>query len=897
MAERASTPTAWSGLGPVASAMFALPLLWLLLMFGMKLPDTARQLIGNWITVLPVAWACGYAWRLSRLAHLGVRLRRGWLLIALALASDAVGFAAFGWYEGVLGVDPTYNWVNLSFYAYFLLMFLGLLWLTPPSRTPRERPLYALDVVAVGLAGAMLLAEFVVHPILDDDRTPHGLTEILTLTMYPLLGAITLFGVSSLMMRLPEGGERRPYQVLCAAVALYLAADSTWAVLALLGNYDTGNIGDLGWLVGACLFLTATEMAWRGKRHGEFVASTYASREFTRMMPYLGVAVGMGVLLVGIVSEANDLVPLALMGTALAGTVFLRQWLAARNRQDQALADTRQSAERRLAALVARSAEAILVLGPDLRVGYASPGTARLFSGGAPALGATLVDLLHPADQQRAGRALVDLCSGGPDVRVEWRIAHDTRDWLTCEGVLSNQFHDPAVQGLVVNLRDISEQVALESRLRRQSLHDPLTGVANRTLFIDRLMQALVRRQRQGGSVAVLFLDLDHFKLINESLGHLAGDHLLRSVAQRLVATVRAVDTVARFDGDEFAVLLEDAGSHNEVVGAAGRILHAMAAPVLVEARPATLGVSLGVAFAQEGDSADTLMRNAGLAVVKAKSAGRGRIAVYEPDMQQAAGARLALHQALRRALARDEFVLHFQPLMALEDGTLIGVEALLRWSQDGQPMAANDIVAAAEEAGLIDALGRHVLVRALHDAGRLAAELDAPALLLTVNISVLQLEDPDFVRDLAALLAANHWPAERLVLEFDERIGERRGDNLRPVLMQLKALGLRLSIDNLGIGDAALATIERLPFDTLKISRQLVARLGAPNERAARALTEALVGLGRTMALTTIGHGVEHARQAEALTAMGCRYAQGFHLARPLPADELVAWLRAAAP
>lgn len=177
---------------------------------------------------------------------------------------------------------------------------------------------------------------------------------------------------------------------------------------------------------------------------------------------------------------------------------------------------------------------------------------------------------------------------------------------------------------------------------------------------------------------------------------------------------------------------------------------------------------------------------------------------------------------------------------------------------------------------------------------GRARVDAKAPA---SRSPSFAEHRDPDFVRDLAALLAANHWPAERLVLEFDERIGERRGENLRPVLMQLKALGLRLSIDNLGIGNAALAAIERLPFDTLKISRQLVARLGAPNEPAARALTEALVGLGRTMALTTIGHGVEHAHQAEALTAMGCRYAQGFHLARPLPADELVAWLRAAAP
>lgn len=881
--------------GAVTAMLFALPLLWLLLMFGVELPESARLLVGNWATVLPVGWASVLAWRLSRLAHLGARQRRGWGLIALALAGDAFGFVAFGWYEGVLGVDPTYNWVNLPFYGYFILMFLGLLCLTPASQTRDERPLYALDVAAVGFAGAMLLAEFVVHPILDDHSMPHSLLQVLTLTAYPLLGAITLFGVASLMMRLPEGVERRPYQLLCAAVALYLAADSAWSILSLLGDYDTGDLSDLGWLVGACLFLAATDLAWRSQRHAGFVAGTYLSREFTRLMPYLAIAIGMGVLLVGIVAEARDLVPLALIGAALAGTVFLRQWLAARHRQHQALADTRELAERRLAALVARSSEAILLLAPDLRVTYVSPGAARLFAADAFATGAALVDQLHPADQSRARSALDEVCRGGADVVVEWRIARADAEWLSCEAVLSNQFADAAVQGLVVNLRDISERVALEERLRHQSLHDPLTTVANRALFIDRLMQALVRRRRQGGNIAVLFLDLDHFKLVNESLGHLAGDHLLRLVGQRLTDAVRAIDTVARFGGDEFAILLEDAGSQNEVIGVAGRVLHAMSTPMTVDARPTILGASVGVAFARDEDSAETLMRNADLAVYKAKSGGRGRVAVFEPEMQQAVGTRLELHQALRRALARDEFALHYQPVLALDDGALIGVEALLRWSRDGQPLAPNDIVAAAEEAGLIDALGRHVLVHALHDAVRLAAELDAPALLLNVNISVLQLDDPGFVRELAALLAANHWPAERLVLEFDERIGERRTDVLRPVLMQLKDLGVRLSIDNLGIGEAALTSIERLPFDTMKISRHFVARLGAPNERAARALAEALVGMGRAMALTTIGQGVENLRQSEALVAMGCRYAQGFHLARPMPADELAAWWRAA--
>lgn len=885
--------------GPVALAAFALPPLWLLLMFGLRLPEPVRLAIGNWSTVLPALLAGVFAFRLALLPHLERRLRQGWALIGLALTTDAFGFVAFGWYEAVLGIDPTYNWVNLPFYGYFIAMFFGLLLLTPPSQTRGERPLYALDVLAVGLSGAMLLTEFVVHPILDDDSASHTLLQVLTLAAYPLLGALTLFGVASLMMRLPEGVERRPYLLLIAAVALYLCADSAWSILALLGDYDTGAVSDLGWLLGACMFLAATEMAWREKRPAGFVPGTYRDHEYTRLMPYLAMAVGMGVLLAGILGEARHLVPLALFGSLLALTVFWRQWLAARSRHERALADSRASAERRLAALVERSSEVIFVLGPDLRIRYASPGASRQFGVEATAAGALLLDAVHAADQFRARAILDDLLRNGTgSAVVEWRLARAPDAWVACENQLSNQLHDPAVQGIVVNVRDISERQALEERLRRQALHDPLTAVANRALFVDRLMQALVRRQRLGGNVAVLFIDLDHFKLVNDSLGHLAGDHLLRVAAQRLLESVRAVDTVARLGGDEFAVLLEDAGAQNEVIGVAGRVLHALATPFVVDARTTLLGASIGVAFAQPHDGAEEVMRNADLAVYNAKSGGRGRVAVYAPDMQHAVGTRLRLHQALRKALAQDELGLHYQPILALEDGALVGVEALLRFAPDGgAPLPPAEIVAAAEEAGLIDALGRLVLVHALRDAVLLSRQAQLPALLLHVNVSVLQLEDADFVRDLAALLTANDWPAARLVLEFDERIGKRRSEQLLPVLTQLKGLGVRLSIDNFGIGEAALSVIERLPFDVLKLSRHFVARLGESEERASRALAEALVGLGRAMELTTIGHGVEDARQCAGLLAIGCRQAQGYHLARPMPRDELAGWVRERVP
>lgn len=619
--------------GPVARASLALPLLWWLLLYALDLPVAMRLAIGNWVTVLPMAFAAAFAWRTSRLAHLEARQRRGWVCIAIALAVDAIGFLAFGWYEAVLGIDPTYNWVNLLYYVYFVAMFVGLLKLTPPSQTPAERPMYALDVLAVGLAGAMLLAEFVAHPILDDNADPARWRQVLTLVAYPMLGALSLFGVASLLMRLPEGVERRPYQLLCGAVALFLLADSSWAVLSLLGNYDTGAIGDLGWLLGACLFVAATEMAWREKRALTYLRGTYREREFTRLLPYLAMATGMGVLLVGILGEAGDLVPLALLGIALAATVFARQWLDARSRQARVLADSSSLAERRLAALVERSNEVIFVLGRDLRIRYASPGAARLFGPEAAADHGSLLDAIHPGDQARA-RALLEEVRDKPAAHalMEWRIARTPEQWLVCENALGNLLDDESVQGIVVNVRDVSEQKALEARLRFQSLHDPLTEVANRALFIDRLMQALTRRKRHGGSVAVLLVDLDHFQLINDSIGAMAADHVLRSVANRLLDTVRMVDTVARFGGDEFAVLLEESGARGEVLQVADRLLGVVSTPLDVDARAVQLSASIGVAFAGDDDDAENVLRNSSLAVGRAKREGRSRVVVFDGD-------------------------------------------------------------------------------------------------------------------------------------------------------------------------------------------------------------------------------------------------------------------------
>jgi diguanylate cyclase (GGDEF)-like protein len=409
----------------------------------------------------------------------------------------------------------------------------------------------------------------------------------------------------------------------------------------------------------------------------------------------------------------------------------------------------------------------------------------------------------------------------------------------------------------------------------QQALHDSLTGLPNRVLLRDRLDQALERAARTGGGVAALFIDLDAFKTVNDSLGHAAGDELLVEAARRLLACVRASDTAARFGGDEFVVLLEDADDH-QVARIAGRILEQLEAPFEIRGRELLVGASIGIAMSGEDD--DDLLRNADLALYRAKARGGGHSQVYEPRMHAAVVERIELESALAKAMREDELVLHYQPIFDLAAGTLMGIEALLRWRHPRRGMLLpGEFVPVAEGGRLMVPLGRWVLRTACEQAGRWAG---AGPLTLSVNVSSAQLHDPSLPADVTEALARSGLPPERLVLELTETAFLSDAEGTVERFAVLKELGVRLAVAAFGTGNASLRHLARLPVDVLKIDRSFVAQVNADGAQAA--IARSIIDLGDNLELTVVAEGIETAAQQRELVLLGCRFGQGFHLARP---------------
>jgi diguanylate cyclase (GGDEF)-like protein len=388
--------------------------------------------------------------------------------------------------------------------------------------------------------------------------------------------------------------------------------------------------------------------------------------------------------------------------------------------------------------------------------------------------------------------------------------------------------------------------------------------------------------------VTVLFLDLDGFKTVNDSLGHAAGDRLLAAVAERLGGAIRPSDTVARLGGDEFAVLLEDTGTEDGV-RIAQRLGDALESPFVVDGRHVFARASVGVASGNpEEQTADDLLRNADLAMYMAKGRGKARYAVFESGMHAAVLQRLELEADLRRALGQGEFFLLYQPVVRLPDGSVVGMEALIRWKRAGGDVAfPGQFIPVAEETGLILEIGRWVLQEACRQAAAWQAEhTPTPALRLSVNLSARQLQDPGLVKDVEAVLAASGLEPASLVLEITESLLMSEPDVAAQRLGELKDLGVRLAIDDFGTGYSSLSYLRRFPVDVLKIDRSFVTTLGSGPEDAA--LAHAIVKLGHTLQLRVVAEGIETPAQLAELQTIGCEYGQGYLFARPLAADAM---------
>jgi diguanylate cyclase (GGDEF)-like protein len=426
--------------------------------------------------------------------------------------------------------------------------------------------------------------------------------------------------------------------------------------------------------------------------------------------------------------------------------------------------------------------------------------------------------------------------------------------------------------------------------MTHQALHDSLTGLPNRVLFHDRLDHASARAERSGGRLAVLFCDLDRFKTVNDSLGHQAGDDLLVEVARRLSSCLRGGDTAARLGGDEFAILLEELEGPEVAVAVADRVLEALAEPVRIRSREVFARASIGIAHS--GPGVGDLLRSADAAMYRAKADGRGRHAVFEPAMRQAAVDKLDLETDLQRAVERGELEVHYQPIIALGDGELVGFEALVRWRHPEKGLIPPaSFIPLAEETGLIDPIGRHVLHEACRQAAAWRAAHPAAGLAtMSVNLSVRHLDQAGLVDDVAIALAKAKLPPSCLLLEITETMLMGDTDQVVARLDALKSLGVRLAIDDFGTGYSSLRYLRRFPLDVLKMAKPFVDGLAAGSRDDA--LAGAIVDLGANLGLDVIAEGIEVVEQADRLGALGCGFGQGFHFARPLPALQSAALL-----
>jgi diguanylate cyclase (GGDEF)-like protein/PAS domain S-box-containing protein len=547
------------------------------------------------------------------------------------------------------------------------------------------------------------------------------------------------------------------------------------------------------------------------------------------------------------------------------------------------------STERKFHSMVQHSSDLITLLDADRRIIYQSPAVAAVL-GRSPSslLGHPLNDLVHPDDLLAVQAQLTKVLHGGRGASVgfECRLGNSEGQWLTVDVAATNLIDEPDVAAIVLNSRNVTERRALEGELKRQAFHDTLTGLANRALFLDRLAHAMDRGDRTLEPVAVLFLDIDDFKTVNDSLGHPAGDLLLVAVAGRLKAATRPGDTVARFGGDEFAVLVETGAMPQAAEEVARRIAEVLAPTFRVHDSVLDVRASVGIALGKRPeDNPDSLLRDADLAMYLAKRNGKGRFEMYRPDMHAAAINRLETAADLRRGLEAGQFEVFYQPIVNTHTHQLEGAEALVRWRHPSRGIVPPiEFISIAELTGLIVPLGVRVLRDACHQAETWRQSgLVGANFYISVNLSARQLSDPALLDDVSQALSDSGLPASALILEVTESTLVEDLEVTLPCLYALKALGLRLAVDDFGTGYSSLSYLADLPFSVVKIDKSFIDRITRDADGVA--MVRGLIDLSRALGLICTAEGVERDSQLAVLDELGCESVQGYLFAKPTSA------------
>jgi diguanylate cyclase (GGDEF)-like protein/PAS domain S-box-containing protein len=858
------------------------------------------RLVFSDIGLAVVALGAGVSCTLTGLRLRG-RFRLVWLLLGLSTGSWGIGQVVWTYYEALRGESvPFPSLADAGYLAAVPLAAAAMMLLPVGTRSVAGRARMVLDGLVVA-SSVFLVSWIVVLGKVFHNNSGGVLEQVLSLC-YPLGDVVIVTIVLFAILRARQSGRRIPLSLLLVAVGLVFQsiADSGFTYLTAVGSYTSGHPIDTGWFAGFLMVLLAART--RSAVNGETESETDVPRSMGLLLPYAAVVLALvtsavelarGVSVDAFVSWDRSVIIALLVGRQI---LTVRENLSLTRSLEARVVEVKAS-EQRFESLVQQSSDVVTVVDTDGIVVYQSETLQRVFGYAVDDVENRPIADLLPAEGVALLEEALSRATDDPSVTVlvEVPLRHATGDIRDAEISITNLLDDPNVGGLVLNLRDVSQRRALERQLVHQASHDSLTELANRSVFRERIDHVLSRSDPTRYRGAVLFLDLDGFKEINDSLGHAAGDLLLTTVAARLQSCVRPGDTVARLGGDEFGVLVEGEEHDVDPHALAARILSAFRSPFTVEGREIQVRTSIGIAPADPGvEGSDQLLRNADLAMYRAKACGGGTIERYDPAMHAQLLERLQLEVDLRRALGRGELRLYYQPIVELQTGQPVGFEALLRWEHPTLGLISPDrFIGVAEQTGLIQPIGRWVLHEACRQAmvwrGR---HPEHAHLAVSVNISARQFGNDDLADDVINALEESGLPAECLELEMTESVLFEHTDENVSQMQRLKALGVMLAIDDFGTGYSSLAYLQMFSVDVLKIDRTFIAQLTDTNSDAE--LIRTILKIGQSLSMVTVAEGIETELQARSIRDLGCELGQGYLFARPLPPADVDGWLTA---
>ncbi|QMV09812.1 EAL domain-containing protein [Streptomyces lincolnensis] len=858
-----------------------------------------------------------------------IRFRPAWLLFALSSTMAAAGNLVWGWYEVVLGrTVPSPSYADLFFLCFAPPAIVGLLVLAKRPVTKAGWVCVGLDAWLIG--GSLLTLSWSLALAQAAKVDSHGGVSVSHTALslaYPLLDIALVSMVLALHFR-RSAVNRTAVNTAIGALALTVMCDALFTSPLLHNNYRSGQLLDAGWFAGSLLLAYApwatprhgTEAERRlgaghtrvvrehlpgqrtghhphphphqqpqGGDHSRYPGARPIAGSLAALTPYLAAAVcTLGILYNVLNGRSVDRVVLFTGGTVVLALVVRQGIMLLDN---ITLTQELAQKENHFRSLVQGSSDVIMIAAPNGILRYVSPAAAGVY--GRPAeelVGTELAGLIHPEDLgcvvHEVRRFLAASPLEEPTTRIECRFRSGDGGWLNVESTVNRH-----QGGLIFNSRDVTERVRLQAQLQHNAEHDPLTDLPNRALFTRRVQQALSGRRASDRAAlrgtAVLFIDLDGFKAVNDTIGHQAGDELLVQAARRLQDAVRQGDTASRLGGDEFAALIAGDGTRDRsarerhILELADRLRATLSQPYLIDGNDVRVNASIGVAFAEAGLGAGELLRNADLAMYRAKAGGKGRVELYAPQMQQDVVRKAELATRLRAALHDGEFTLLHQPVVRLEDGRITSVAAQARWrSSQGVLFTPAEFLRVAEDSDKTQELGRWILEEAVEQAAeRAATGLSVP---VAVRMSARRLLDRSMpLGSVEALLTRHGLPSGSLVIELSDLDPRTSLDELERRLGALRRLGVRIALDGFGSGYAAITALRRLPADVLKLDRGLVE--GVVESARLHKITSGLLRIAGDLGLKSVADGVDLPEQVVALRAMGCTHGQGMAFSGPL--------------